>query len=190
MPKVNIFFRRNDNYHTLHKSTKNYANWMRASCWILCLKKSAITFGEGCSATYIMSVLTPIDFRHSWTFFFCPLVETNTWKGGLARLPTSEKFSGLFFLHVLRSHIETSCIYLVGGATDQVRVAFQSGHFDLLYRQKWVKVIIFIYDRKNRESRQIRYTHLCSKCLDLYWFSSWLGNFWPSGGYKHSEGET
>ena len=48
MPKVNIFFRRNDNYHTLHKYTKICANWMRASCWFLCLKKSAITFGEGC----------------------------------------------------------------------------------------------------------------------------------------------
>ena len=48
MPKVNIFLLGNDHYYTLHKSTKNCANWMRASCWFLCLKKSAITFGEGC----------------------------------------------------------------------------------------------------------------------------------------------
>ena len=27
-----------------------------------------------------------------------------------------------------------------------------------------------------------------SKCLELYWFSSWLGNLWPLGGHKHSEG--
>ena len=52
MPKVNIFFRRNDNYHTLHKYTKICANWMRASCWFLCLKKSAITFGEGCMSVH------------------------------------------------------------------------------------------------------------------------------------------
>ena len=30
------------------------------------------------------------------------------------------------------------------------------------------------------------YTHLYSKCLDLYWFASWLGVFWPSGGHKQS----
>ena len=35
---------------------------------------------------------------------------------------------------------------------------------------------------------QIWYTHLYSECLDHYWFLSWLGNFWPSGGQKHSEG--
>ena len=34
---------------------------------------------------------------------------------------------------------------------------------------------------------QIWYTHLYSECLDLYWFSSWLCNLWPSGGQKHSE---
>ena len=28
---------------------------------------------------------------------------------------------------------------------------------------------------------QIWYTHLYCECLDPYWFSSWLGNFWPSG---------
>ena len=50
MPKVNIFFLGNDHYHTLHKLTKNCANWRRASCWFLCLKKSAITFGEGCTS--------------------------------------------------------------------------------------------------------------------------------------------
>ena len=52
MPKVNICFRRNDNYCTLHKSTKNCAKWMRASCWFLCLQKSAITFGEGCMSVW------------------------------------------------------------------------------------------------------------------------------------------
>ena len=27
-----------------------------------------------------------------------------------------------------------------------------------------------------------------SECLDPYWFLSCLGNFWPSGGQKHSKG--
>ena len=35
---------------------------------------------------------------------------------------------------------------------------------------------------------QIWYTHLYCECLDPYWFSSWLGNFWPSGGQKHLKG--
>ena len=29
---------------------------------------------------------------------------------------------------------------------------------------------------------------LYCECLDPYWFSSWLGNFWPSGGQKHLKG--
>ena len=35
---------------------------------------------------------------------------------------------------------------------------------------------------------QIWYTHWYSECLDLYWFSSWLGDFWSSGGQKHLKG--
>ena len=31
-------------------------------------------------------------------------------------------------------------------------------------------------------------THIYCECLDPYWFSSWLGNFWPSGGQKHLKG--
>ena len=30
-------------------------------------------------------------------------------------------------------------------------------------------------------------THVNSRCLELYWFSSWLCNFWPLGGHKHSK---
>ena len=41
-----------------------------------------------------------------------------------------------FFLHVLRYQFETWYIHAVGGVTRQVRVSFQSGHFDLLYSQK------------------------------------------------------
>ena len=35
---------------------------------------------------------------------------------------------------------------------------------------------------------QIWYTHSNSECLDPCWFLSSLGNFWPSGGQKHSKG--
>ena len=34
----------------------------------------------------------------------------------------------------------------------------------------------------------IWYTHLYCECLGPYWFLSWLGNFWPSGGQKHLKG--
>ena len=36
---------------------------------------------------------------------------------------------------------------------------------------------------------QIWYTHSNSECLDPYGLLSCLGNFWPSGGQKHSKGE-
>ena len=52
-----------------------------------------------------------------------------------ARFRFCEVFRG-FFLHVLRYHFETWNIHLVGSVTRQVRVSFQSGHFDLLYSQK------------------------------------------------------
>ena len=41
-----------------------------------------------------------------------------------------------FFVHVLRYQFETWHIHLVGGVTCQVRVSFQSWHFDLLNSQK------------------------------------------------------
>ena len=44
------------------------------------------------------------------------------------------EFFRAFVLNVLR--LETWYIHLVGSVTRQVRVAFQSGHFDLLYSQK------------------------------------------------------
>ena len=41
-----------------------------------------------------------------------------------------------FFLQVLRYQFETWYIHAAGGVTRQLRVSFQSGHFDLLYSQK------------------------------------------------------
>ena len=84
------------------------------------------------------------------------------------------------------TNLKLGYIHLEGSATHRLRVSPQSGHSDLLYSQKWVKVIFLTYGLKNyigpSESTD---TH--SKCLELYCFSSWLGNIWPLGGHKHFE---
>ena len=92
--------------------------------------------------------------------FFAKIIFMEFWRLFLCVLDFA-KFSGLFFYMFWDINLKHG-IYLVGSVTRQVRVSFQLGHFDLLY--------------------------LYSECLDLCWFSSWLGNFWPSGGQKHSEG--
>ena len=70
----------------------------------------------------------------------------------------SSKFSGFFPL-VLRYWFETSFIHLAGSATQSVWVLFQSGRFDLLYSQKWVKVI-FLHSWPRKLYRTIRFcTH-------------------------------
>ena len=64
-----------------------------------------------------------------------------------------------FFLHVLRYQFETWYIHAVGGVTRQVRVSFQSGHFDLLYSQKLVKVI-YLHSWPYKSYRGLRFgTH-------------------------------
>ena len=64
-----------------------------------------------------------------------------------------------FFLLVLRYHFQTWYIHLVGSVTRQVRVSFQSGHFDLLYSQKYVKVI-FLHSWPQKFYRGLRFgTH-------------------------------
>ena len=70
-----------------------------------------------------------------------------------------------FFLHVLRYQFETWYIHAVGGSPLSAFMA--------------LKII---------SRPQIWYTPLYCECLDPYWFSSWLGNFWPSGGQKHLKG--
>ena len=57
-------------------------------------------------------------------------------KGGVSRAPSRRKVFRTFFVHVSRYEFETWYIHLVGGVTCQVRVSFQSGHFDLLYSPK------------------------------------------------------
>ena len=37
--KVNIFCTENEHLHAFYAPTKNRTNWIRASCWFLCLKK-------------------------------------------------------------------------------------------------------------------------------------------------------
>ena len=78
---------------------------------------------------------------HRWTAvyfstkvrFFVIILFSEFWQLFLCVLDFS-KFSGLFFLHVLRYQFETWYIHAVCGVTRQVQVSFQSGHFDLLYR--------------------------------------------------------
>ena len=83
------------------------------------------------------------------------------------------------FVHILRYQFETSYIHLVGSATHRVRVSPHTAHSDLLYSQIWVKVFFFSFMASTiKTSLQIWYTHLHSKYLQLYWFWSWLGNFW------------
>ena len=53
MQKVNIFCTENEHLHAFYAPTKNRTNLMRAWCWFLFLKKSAITFGEGCTYTLL-----------------------------------------------------------------------------------------------------------------------------------------
>ena len=49
MQKVNLFCKKMTTNIQFTDPQKNCVNWLRASCWFLCLEKSAITFGEGCS---------------------------------------------------------------------------------------------------------------------------------------------
>ena len=39
MQKVNIFCTENEHLHAFYAPTKNRTNWIRSSCWFLCLKK-------------------------------------------------------------------------------------------------------------------------------------------------------
>ena len=65
--------------------------------------------------TYIVSVLTPSDFRHGWAIFH-PLVATNTRKGGLVGLPASGIFSEFFStcseICTWNLGISKQCIYI------------------------------------------------------------------------------
>ena len=61
MQKVNIFCTENQHLNAFYAPNKNRTNWMRASCWFLFLKKSAITFGEGCTIDVRTSVLIHIN---------------------------------------------------------------------------------------------------------------------------------
>ena len=67
---------------------------------------------------------------------FLALWQTKTLKRGVTRAPSQRKVFRTFFVHVVRYQFETWHIHPVGDVTRQVRVSFQSGHFDLLYSQK------------------------------------------------------
>ena len=67
---------------------------------------------------------------------YLALWRTKHLKGGVTTAPNQRKVFRTFFVHVVRYQFETWHIHVVGGVTRQVRVSFQSGHFDLLYSQK------------------------------------------------------
>ena len=70
-----------------------------------------------------------------------------------------------------------------------VKFEFHSNQYALTYFTAKNRSVIFLHSWPQKLYRGLRFgTHLCSECLDLHWFSSWLGNFWPSGGQKHLEG--
>ena len=90
-----------------------------------------------------------------------------------------------FFVHVLWYQFDTWPIHLAGSAT--YRVSLTYGHSDLFYNLNWVK-IMFLQLWQQQLHRVFRFgTYLYSKCLDPYWFSSWLGNFWPCDGRKQGD---
>ena len=75
MAKVNIFCIGNDHWHTYHIFTNNCANWVKAWCCFMWLKKSAITFVKGCKwlkLVYIMQTYMYNEFtwwRHQMETF-------------------------------------------------------------------------------------------------------------------------
>ena len=130
-----------------------------------------------------MGVLTATDFRHGWAIYG-PLVDKNTWKRELVMLPASEKFSRL-----VCTWFEISIWNLVYiTSRHRVRVSSQSGYPDLLYSKKICQSNFSSFMASTIiQTPQTWYTPLHSKCLELCWFSSWLGNCWPLSGYKPSE---
>ena len=133
-----------------------------------------------------MSVLIPTDFRHVWAIFG-PLADKNTWKGVLLELPASEKFSGLFctcfeisvwnFAYTSSEWCHTSSLSFIPIWTLWPTLQPKIGQSHLSAYMA-LKII---------QRPQIWYTPSNSECLDPYWFLSCLGNFWPSGGQKHSK---
>ena len=81
--------------------------------------------------------LDPYKFSSLWGIF-CSLANKTNWRGQLVELSNIVKFIGLSCIC-----FEIS-IYLkldIRNVTHRVRVSSQSGHSDLLYCEKWVKVI-------------------------------------------------
>ena len=144
--------------------------------------------------------ISPVKIKHtlilwvSWSVLifvmvgqFLALWRTKTLERGvLLELPSQWKVFRTFFVHVVRYQFETWHIHPVGGVTRQIRVSFQSGHFDLLYSQNRSKSFICIHGFKNYiEASDLVHT-LYSECLYPYWLLSCLGNFWPSGGVNRA----
>ena len=130
-----------------------------------------------------MSVLIPTDFRHGW-IIFGPLADKNTWKVALVELPASEKFSRLFctcfeisvWNLVYKSsrwcHMSSSSFIPIWTLWPTLQPKIGQSHLSAF--------------KLYRGLRFGTHTQIVSALRD--WFSSCLGNFWPSGGQKHSIG--
>ena len=134
-----------------------------------------------------MSVLIPTDFCHGWAIFG-PLADKNTWKGVLLELPASEKFSR-HLLYMLWDISLKLGIY-IWWVVSHVKFEFNSNLDTLTYLaakigQSHLSAFMAL---KVMQRLHFWYTHSNSECLDPCWFLSSLGNFWPSGGQKHSKG--
>ena len=96
------------------------------------------------------------------------------------------KFSWLF-VHVLRYHFETWHIDLV------TKVVSMLSSSCIPIWTLWLTLqpnigqchLSAFMALKVILRPQIWYTHSNNECLDPYWFSSCLGNFWLSGGQNH-----
>ena len=62
----------------------------------------------------------------------------------------------------------------IGGVTRQVRVSFQSGHFDLLHRQKYVIDLHSWLKKSYRGLRFGTHTYIASVLIPTYFRHGWL----------------
>ena len=79
----------------------------------------------------------------------------------------------VFFLHVLRYEFETWYVHAVSGVTRQVRVSFQSGHFDFTAKNR-SKSFICIHGFKNYiEASDLVHTQIVSVLTPVDFCHAW-----------------
>ena len=104
--------------------------------------------------------------------FFVKTLFSEFWRLFLWVLDFS-KFSGLFFLHVLRYQFETCYIHAVGGATRQVRVSFQSGHFTYFTAKNISKSLSACMALNHIEASDLVHTYFVSVLIPTDFCYGW-----------------